>query len=155
MSAPERSCSAPSSSMMAVPDAPLLPMRPRPAARASGSVIRAGNPRGNVSNGTSVTSPAISQCPVMVSLPADASTMLPYAPSGAATAGTPAICVTCPNPSAPRFGNASPPIALARFPSVSAAASPYSAASGAPPHPTPSATKMTTRRCAEEPMERS
>ena len=46
MSAPVARCSAPSSSMMAVPEAGLLPMRASPAILASGPVISGGNPCG-------------------------------------------------------------------------------------------------------------
>src|SRR6185369_4509596 len=122
-----------------------LPSRPRPDAARRASVISGGKPCGNVAIARSVTRPAISQCPVMVSLPADASFITPTAPRAAAAAGTPAMSVTCPSPSAPRFGSARPPRRLARFPSVSAPSSPYARASGAPPHPTPSATTMIAR----------
>jgi len=96
-----------------------------------------------------VTRPAISQWPVIVSLPAEASRIAPHAAAGAATGATPAIAVRWPSPSAPRFGSESPEgptrASRERFPSVSAPASPYSAASGAPPQPTPSATRMMAR----------
>ena len=110
--------------MIAVPEAVLLPMSPRPAAARSASVISGGKPLGKVGSASVVTRPAISQCPVMVSLPAEASRIAPQAPRGAAAAGTPAMAVRWPSPSAPRFGSVSPPTARAMFPSVSAPASP-------------------------------
>ena len=82
--APVCMCWTPSSSMMAVPDAVLLPSKPRPAAAASAVMIAGGKPFGNVAIAVSVTRPAISQWPVMVSLPADASRIAPQAPRGAA-----------------------------------------------------------------------
>ncbi len=145
--------SAPSSSMIAVPDAALLPSRPRPAAARSGCVIAGGKPSGNVAIACLVTSPAISQWPVIVSLPAEASRITPHAARGAAASRTPAIAVRLPRPIACRLGSPRPPAARAVLPSVSAPASPYSAASGAPPQPTPSATMMMTR--VKLPMTRS
>ena len=71
-------------------------------------MIAGGNPFGNVAIAVSVTRPAISQWPVMVSLPADASRIAPQAPRGAAAAGTPAIAVRWPSPSASRFGQPQP-----------------------------------------------
>ena len=52
-----------------------------------------GKPWGNVGIATSVTRPAISQCPVIVSLPADASAIAPQAPRADAAGGTPATGV--------------------------------------------------------------
>ena len=131
MRSPVAMCSAPSSSMIAVPDAALLPSRPRPAAARSGCVIAGGKPSGNVAIACLVTSPAISQWPVIVSLPADASRITPQAARGAAASRTPAIAVRLPRPIACRLGSHRPPAARAMLPSVSAPASPYSAASGA------------------------
>jgi hypothetical protein len=110
--------------MIAVPDAVLFPTSPRPAALASASVMSRGNPFGYVAIAWFVTTPAISQWPVIVSLPAEASRIAPYPPRGAATGGTPAIDVRCPIPSAPRLGSASPPTARAMWANVSAPASP-------------------------------
>ena len=48
----------------------------------SGAMISAGKPFGKVGNAlVDLTSPAISQCPVVVSLPAEASRILPNAPA--------------------------------------------------------------------------
>jgi len=48
ISAPVATCSAPSSSMMAVPEAVLLPSSLRPDAASRADVIAGGNPLGNV-----------------------------------------------------------------------------------------------------------
>ena len=78
-----RMCSGPS----VVDDRPCrtrrtFPSDRRPMRRSKSSMRSAGKPSGNVGNGRSRTSPAISQCPVTESLPGDASAMRPNAPTG-------------------------------------------------------------------------
>ena len=84
-------CSGPSSSMMAVPEAGLLPMN-----RAAGEAARGAGDLGREAvrersgRPGSVTTPAISQCPVMVSLPAEDSRIDPHRARGVrVTGGTP------------------------------------------------------------------
>ena len=61
-------------------------------------------------------SPQISQCPVVLSLPALTGSQLPNAARGEATAATPASDAQCPRPSAVRFGSESPPTCRATLP---------------------------------------
>jgi hypothetical protein len=68
--------------------------------------------------------PAISQWPVVVSLPAERSVSRPWAEPGSAAGSTPAIVVSMPSPSPPRFGAWMPPTAAAVLPSVFELASP-------------------------------
>ena len=49
------------------------------------ALMSAGMPLGKVGNATSVTKPAISQWPTVVSLPCDSEAALPQAPVGAST----------------------------------------------------------------------
>ncbi len=77
MGLPVRTCSSPSSAMISVPDAGTLPRIPRPIASSNGSTISGGNPSGYSGNGSSSRIPIISQCPVVVSLPADRSVARP------------------------------------------------------------------------------
>ena len=76
---------------------------------------------------------------------AEASRILPKAPRGAATGGTPRIVVRLPSPSPARCGSVSPPTRAAMLPSVLAPSSPYAAASGSAPQPQESRTMRTTR----------
>src|SRR5712675_1819968 len=134
--------------MIAVPDAALLPSQPRPVRRANSSSNATGNPRGYVRNAFSSRTPQISQCPVVLSFPADAGRATPYAPLGV-TAGSnplsPDPSRAFPSPSFSRLGSVKPLMARATLPRVSDPASPYSAVSGAGPVPSPSSTIMAAR----------
>src|SRR5918997_1025985 len=129
--APVLSCSGPSSSMICVPEAGLLPMTPRPVSSWNRRKIQSGKPSGYVGKGSRRVSPIISQCPASVALAAESSTMSPCEARGEGSAGTPSISTTLPRPS---------PWMLGR---VFAPSSPKSAASGASPAPTPSSTTTT------------
>src|SRR5882762_9302964 len=134
--------------MIAVPDAALLPSQPRPVRRANSSSIGTGNPRGYVRNGFSSNTPQISQCPVILSFPADAGRATPCAAVGLTTGASPARTDPSrhfPSPSFSRLGNFNPPTARATLPSVSEPASPYAAVSGAGPARSPSRTMMAAR----------
>src|SRR5690348_9286730 len=71
--------------------------------------------------------------------------MIPHAPAAASTRATPASGAMLPRPARSRFGSSNPPTARERLPSVSLPTSPYPAASGAAPMPTPSSTTMIAR----------
>src|SRR5467141_3028909 len=134
--------------MIAVPDAALLPSQPRPVRRAKSSSIGTGNPRGYVRNGFSSNTPQISQCPVVLSFPADAGRATPCAAVGLSPGASPARTDPSrhfPSPSFSRLGNFNPPTARATLPCVSEPASPYAAVSGAGPVPSPSRTMMAAR----------
>ena len=75
--------------MISVPDAAMLPSTGRPMARSNGSTISGGNPFGYSGNGWSRTIPAISQWPVVVSLPAERSVSRPCAVPGTARGSRP------------------------------------------------------------------
>src|SRR5919198_3092379 len=87
MSAPVRMCSAPSSSMIAVPDVAWLPRIVRPVCEESSASTSRGKPFGNTGKGRSRTIPIISQCPVTESFPADASAIRPTAAGGGGGGG--------------------------------------------------------------------
>ena len=74
---PVRRCSSPSSAMISVPDAGTLPRIRRPIASSNGPTISGGNPSGYNGNGSSSRMPIISQCPVVVSFPAERSVARP------------------------------------------------------------------------------
>src|SRR5262245_40402707 len=131
--------------MISVPEAGTLPSTSRPIWRSNGSMISGGKPFGYSGKGSVRTIPAISQCPVVVSLPAERSVRRPRAVPGRASGSTPAIVVSMPRPRAPRFGARIPPTAEAVLPSVSEPASPYACASGASPTPKESQTRIRTR----------
>ena len=79
MGLPVRRCSAPSSSMIAVPLAARLPRTPAtPMASVQGPTISGGKPRGKSASGSSRTTPIISQWPVIVSLPFERSAIFPW-----------------------------------------------------------------------------
>ena len=81
-SAPVRMCSAPSSSMIAVPDAAMLPSTAAAGAASElGDHVRRKAVAGTPGTARSSTMPIISQWPVTESLPADASAMRPTAPA--------------------------------------------------------------------------
>jgi hypothetical protein len=147
MGLPVRWCSSPSSWMMTVPLAARLPRTPgTPMARAQGSTISGGKPRGKSARGSARTRPIISQWPVVLSLPWERSAILPKKARGCGSGGTPATAVRWPSPMRPRFGSDRPPTARLVLPMVSDPWSPYSAASGISPTPALSATRMTKRR---------
>src|SRR5213593_4544507 len=113
--------------MIAVPDAVLLPSQPRPVRRANSSTSETGNPFGYVRNGVASNTPQISQCPVVLSFPADAGCAIPYAAVGRAPGANPEIPDPwwhLPSPRRSRLGSFSPPTARATLPSVSDPASP-------------------------------
>src|SRR5437764_9884970 len=94
--------------------------------------------------------PAISQCPVVVSLPFDFSAHLPWAPRGLAIAGTPASGRMFPSPRLCKFGRDSCRDSQI-WPNVSEPASPHSGASGIAPMPAPSRTIRVMRlKCSIE-----
>ena len=134
--------------MIAVPEAVLLPSSPRPAAARSASVIAGGKPCGKVGIASSVTSPAISQCPVMVSLPAEASRIAPQAPRGAATAGTPAIVRKVAEAERFEIRQRQPADRAREVPERVGSRVAVSRRVGRAPQPTPSATRMMARRKA-------
>ena len=74
---PVRRCSGPSSAMISVPDAGTLPRAGRPIRSWNGCMISGGKPSGYRGKGRSSTIPAISQWPVVVSLPAERSVSRP------------------------------------------------------------------------------
>ena len=88
----------------------------------------------NTLNASFVTSPAISQCPVVESLPNDFSASLPTTPLKFSYF-TPEISVICPKPNLSNVCKFKGPTALETFPKVFAPSSPYSFASGASPTP--------------------
>src|SRR5271166_5823385 len=88
--------------------------------------------------------PAISQCPVVVSLPGDASAHLPKAAVGCAAGSMCASGLIFPKPNTARFGKCSVRL-RAMLPSVSLPTSPYAAASGIAPMPTLSSTIQVIR----------
>ena len=63
--------------MISVPDAGLLPSTPRPVRFMNGSITSSGKPCGYVGNAVGVTTPIISQWPVVVSLPFERSSSRP------------------------------------------------------------------------------
>ena len=111
--------------MIAVPDAGTLPSTPRPIADSNGSNTSGGNPSGYKGNGRSSRMPIISQCPVVVSLPADTSVARPCAVPGAGAPGEiPSMSARRPRPSDASAGADSPPTARAVLASVSDPSSP-------------------------------
>ena len=124
MRAPVRRCSSPSSWMISVPDAAQLPSTPRPVFSRNGARISSGKPSGKVRKGVSSRSPASSQWPVAVSLPADSSVSLPNAPRACFAGATPSSGRMLPSPSSARVGQSAPPAARAMWPRVLDPASP-------------------------------
>ena len=84
--------------MISVPDAGTLPSTERPIAASNGSITSGGNPFGYKGNGSSRRMPIISQCPVVVSLPAESSVARPCAEPTSARGATPAISPSEPEP---------------------------------------------------------
>src|SRR5258706_4833482 len=140
-------CSGPSSSMIAVPDAALLPSTPRPVCRENSARISFENPFGNVGNARSSTMPIISQWPVTESLPAEASAMRPHATVRIADCGLRIALPIAPTRSSPsaRSVGTSSGTCLWMLPSVLLPWSPYAPASGSSPTPTLSITITMTR----------
>src|SRR5262249_57765241 len=97
----------------------LGPGPPRRGRATKGSRTAGGNPSGKVAKGRSMPRPAIPQCPVVVSFPAEASTIFPNAPAGWIAGGTPRIIVRLPRPYFCRYGRVIPPTARDVFPRVS------------------------------------
>src|SRR5688500_1828448 len=143
-------CSAPSRSIISVPEATTLPRVPRPMRRSNSVMSCGGNPAGNVGNGRSSTTPIISQCPVTESLPADTSAIRPCAPRGG-PGGEPASGARRSRPSDRSVGSFSG-TCRAMLPRVLLPSSPYAAASGSAPIPTLSRTIRMTR--VNTPVER-
>ena len=116
--------------------------------RASNAAINlGGKPFGYVGNGFSVTIPIISQCPVTLSLPAEASAMRPQPPTawtGAHTSN--GRDISQPQPLQRRQMQAADASATWGSVALSGSVGPYAAASGIAPTPQPSMTMMMTRR---------
>ena len=110
--------------MISVPEAGMLPRTWRPIARSKGSMISGGNPWGYSGNGSPSSIPIISQCPVVVSLPAETSVARPCAVPAAARGATPSIGVSRPRPSSSSAGTRNPPTAAAVWASVFEPSSP-------------------------------
>lgn len=145
MGKPVRICSGPSSSMIAVPEAVLFPRNPAHPVTVKNCCIRpGGNPDGKVGNSLSRTSPASSQCPVVLSFPRDRCAIRPKNARGVFVGRTPSIGRILPNPQASSTGSRSPPTVLAVLARVLLPSSPYRAASGSSPTPTPSRTIRST-----------
>src|SRR4051794_6012832 len=142
---PVARCASPSSATISVPDAGTLPSTPCSIADENGPITSSGNPFGYSGNGVSSRTPIISQCPVVVSLPAETSVARPCAVPGSARGTTPSIAVNRPSPRPSSTGASSPPTASATWARVSDPASPYPSASGASPTPHESHTRMHTR----------
>src|SRR5262245_46423459 len=131
--------------MISVPEAGLLPRTPRPVWFMNGSITSSGKPCGYVGNAVGVTTPIISQCPVVVSLPLERSIRRPATAGAPGCGGQPSSGRTFPRPSASRLGRSRPPTALAVLPRVFEPSSPYSPASGNSPAPTASSTMTHAR----------
>ena len=115
----------------------------------SAAMISGGKPAGYVGIGCSPTTPASSQCPVVVSLPRELSRRRAKAPRGTVTRSAAASAAslmpsTEKSPSEARCG-AENPSERTRLSSVLHAPSPKSAASGAAPTPRLSSTMRNTR----------
>ncbi len=145
MGLPVFTCSSPSTLMISVPDAGMLPRIPgTEVSRINLSITDGGNPFGYVGNAWSKMIPAISQCPVVVSLPLERSAHRPYEPRSWSNGGTPCSGRIFPRPYRCRLGSRT--VRDSRiWPRVSAPASPHSGASGIAPIPAPSRTISSTR----------
>ena len=104
------------------------------------SIIQSGNPSGYTGNGSGEYIPAISQCPIVVSFPADTSASFPKHPMGLSQRSRLCAPSILPIPSFTILGILRPPLASAVCPNVSAPSSPNLAASLASPIPTLSKT---------------
>src|ERR1700722_1528531 len=139
-------CSSPSCASISVPEAGRLPSGSLPAIAANAPMTSGGNPSGYVGNGALVVMPAISQCPVIVSLPFERSAKRATNAAGRSAAGTPRIAVKFPSPSRAQVVSRRPPSRSATLASVLApGASPYVAASGRAPMPPESRTRTMHR----------
>ena len=117
-------CSGPSRSITSVPDAGSLQRYPgTPVRRTNSSSTSAEKPSGKVGNPSSRTTPTISQCPVVVSLPHERSAQRPKHASGSAGRGRESTPGTQPSPSSIKRGAFSPPVASTRWSRVWAPAS--------------------------------
>src|SRR3979411_616993 len=93
--------------MISVPEAGILPSTPgTPVSVINRSRIDCGNPFGYVGNACCKTIPAISQWPVVVSLPFERKAHLPNDPRGSELGDTPRNGRTFPNPQLCKFGSA-------------------------------------------------
>ena len=77
-----------------------------------------GKPSGYVGKGLETAIPIISQCPEVLSLPADISAAFPQLPIGFVADGTPSILMIFPRPNFCRFGKLSPFTFMAVFGNV-------------------------------------
>ena len=109
-----------------------------------------GNPSGNVGNARVTRTPAISQCPEVVSFPLLTSRARPQAPATGPSQAYPVVWIF-PSPIPAMFGSSGRHAAIT-CPSVLDPASPYSAASGASPAPTASSTVRKTRLICLSPL---
>src|SRR6056297_1242285 len=106
MGYPVRRCSSPKSLITSVPEYGLLQSTfstPIPSQKAFTTDF--GKPSGNVGKGLLSWIPAISQCPVVESLPADTSLILPQDARGFFAAPTEARGFIFPRPSFPKLGS--------------------------------------------------
>ncbi len=117
MGDPVRMCSAPSCSMITVPEATVFPSVFRPMRRSKSRIVSSGKPSGNTGNGRSSVNPISSQWPVTESLPGDRSAIRPYAAAGAATGSPPGRSARRDRPMPRRVGICSV-TRRAMFPSV-------------------------------------
>ena len=74
--------------MMSVPLPTTFPTTGRPVRRSNSAMTSWGKPRGYVGNGASRTTPHSSQCPVVLSFPADAGCNVAIFPEGTTTDGS-------------------------------------------------------------------
>ena len=119
----------------------MLPKIPlQPVCFINSSIISGGNSL-YVLKGCSKTRPAISQCPVVVSLPFDFIFIMPYFASGLSVFLTPLMSFMLPKPNFSKFGTFKPPVTCARLHKVlQVKSSPYSKASSIAPIPIESIT---------------
>ena len=150
MGRPVRRCSSPSSSMIWVPEAaPVAQDRAADRAPRTARSPRAGSRPGRAGTGSRSTMPIISQCPVVVSLPAERSAHACRGRSRRRPRGTtPSTVVSSPRPSASRLRRVrGRPRPRRRGPACRSPRRRTPAASGASPTPNESHT-MTTPHVA-------
>jgi len=145
MGLPDARCSLPSASMISVPEAGCPPRGAHRVLSSKASRIVWGSPWGKVGNGSDTISPIISQWPVRVSLPREASCMTPKCAAGLGSLTEPFLSAILPSPSRSRQGRGSPPTFSEQWRRLFAPSSPYAAASGRAPMPTPSMMTRKTR----------
>ena len=103
--------------IISVPEAWKLPIKPYPISFEILSTNSTGKPSGNTAKSFLVISPAISQCPVVESLPRDASASFPTIEKPF-WLFKPSISVIAPKPSFSNVGSYNPPFALETLPNV-------------------------------------